>query len=492
MTIPKEVKEVIGKLEKKGFEAYAVGGCVRDFLLEKEPEDWDIATSARPEEIQEIFPDNFYENRFFTVTVRTKSRKERLKEIEVTTFRSEAKYTDKRHPDEIQFAKTIEEDLARRDFTINAMALKVGKVQPKSSFIDPFYGQNDLKERIIRAVGNPGERFEEDALRMVRAVRFAATLSVEGKDWEIEEKTRQAIKKNSSDLRLISQERVRDELVKIIMSDKAAQGIDLLRQMGLMEYIIPELLEGCGVGQNKHHIYECYDHNLRSLAFAAKKKFNKYVRIASLLHDIGKPRSKKGEGPDSTFYNHEMIGAKMAEKVLERLKFPKKETEKIVKLVRYHLFYYNVDEVSESSVRRLVSQVGTENMEELLQVRMSDRIGSGVPKAEPYKLRHLKYIIEKVSLDPISVKMLKISGHEVMKLLSIPPGPKVGQVLDILLGQVLIDPKKNKKEYLEKEAIRLGVFSEKDLISLAEKGRKEREDLEMKRDEMTKGKYWVT
>jgi poly(A) polymerase/tRNA nucleotidyltransferase (CCA-adding enzyme) len=228
------------------------------------------------------------------------------------------------------------------------------------------------------------------------------------------------------------------------------------------------------------------------LEFAAKKKFNKYVRIAALLHDIGKPKSKRGEGPDATFYNHEMIGAKMADRILNRLKFPKKEIEKIVRLVRYHLFYYNVDEVSESSVRRLVSQVGTENMEELLQVRMADRIGSGVPKAEPYKLRHLKYIIEKVSLDPISVKMLKISGNEVMKILGVQPGPKVGQVLDILLGQVLSDPKKNKKEYLEKEIKKLGELSEKDLISLSEKGRKEREKLEMKRDEMTKNKYWVT
>jgi poly(A) polymerase/tRNA nucleotidyltransferase (CCA-adding enzyme) len=492
MAIPKEVKTVVEKLEKKGFEAYAVGGCVRDFLLEKEPEDWDIATSARPEEIQKIFPENFYENRFFTVTVRTGSKKPKLGEIEITTFRSEAKYTDKRHPDEIKFAQSIEEDLARRDFTINAIALKTEKAKTKIAFIDPFGGQKDLKNKIIRAAGNPEDRFSEDALRMVRAIRFAATLSAVGKDWEIEEKTKQAIKKNAAGLKVISQERIRDELMKIIMSDRAAQGIELLRQLGLMQYIIPELEEGCSVSQNKHHIYECYDHNLRSLEFAAKKNFNKYVRIAALLHDIGKPRSKKGEGPDATFYNHEMIGAKMADIILNRLKFPKKEIEKIVKLVRYHLFYYNVDEVSESSVRRLVSQVGTENMEELLEVRMADRIGSGVPKAEPYKLRHLKYIIEKVSLDPISVKMLKVSGNEVMKILNIQPGPKVGQVLDILLGQVLSDPKKNKKEYLEKEIRKLGELSEKDLISLSEKGREEREKLEIKRDEMTKNKYWVT
>jgi poly(A) polymerase/tRNA nucleotidyltransferase (CCA-adding enzyme) len=186
------------------------------------------------------------------------------------------------------------------------------------------------------------------------------------------------------------------------------------------------------------------------------------------------------------------VGAKMTAQILNRLKFSKKDIEKIVKLVRYHLFYYNVDEVSESSVRRLVRQVGPENMEELLQVRMADRIGSGVPKAEPYKLRHLKYVIEKVSQDPISVKMLKISGNDVMKILKIQPGPKVGQILDVLLGYVLTDPKKNKKEFLEKEIKKLGNLSEKELNSLVQKARKEREKIEMKRDEMTKKKYWVT
>jgi len=489
MTIPKEVKSVIDKLKKKGFEAYAVGGCVRDFLLGKEPEDWDIATSAKPEEIKKIFPKSFYENRFFTVTVQTGSKNQRLKEIEITTYRLEAKYTDKRHPDEIKFAKTIEEDLARRDFTINSLALEIQKT--KNKIKDPFNGQDDLKNKIIKAVGKPEDRFSEDSLRMVRAVRFAATLNSKG-DWKIEEKTSQAIKKNSSGLKVISQERIRDELTKIIMSDKAAQGIELLRQLGLMKHIIPELEEGYGVGQNKHHIYECYDHNLRSLDYAAKKGFNKYVRIAALFHDIAKPRAKRGNGLDSTFYNHEIIGAKMTYNILSRLKFSKKEIEKIVRLVRYHLFYYNVDEVSESSVRRLVSQAGPENMEELLQLRMADRIGSGVPKAEPYKLRHLKYIIEKVSLDPISVKMLKVSGNDIMKTLSIQPGPRIGRILDVLLGQVLSDPKKNKKEYLEKEIKELGKLSEKELNSLSEKGRKEREKLEMKRDEMTKNKYWVS
>jgi len=280
--------------------------------------------------------------------------------------------------------------------------------------------------------------------------------------------------------------------LKIIMSEKAASGIELLRELGLLKYIIPELEEGYKITQNKHHIYECYEHSLRSLGYTAKENFNKYVRLAALLHDIGKPRTKRGEGPDATFYGHEIVGAKMTAQILNRLKFPKKDIEKIVKLVRYHLFYYNVDEVSDSSVRRLVRQVEPENMKELLEVRMADRIGSGVPKAEPYKLRHLQYVIEKVSQDPISVKMLKVSGNDVMKILKIKPGPEIGQILDILLSYVLETPEKNKKEFLEKEIKKLGKLPDGKLKKLAEEARKEKEKLEIKRDEMTKRKYWVT
>ena len=511
MIIPKEVEFVIERLKKKGFEAYIVGGCVRDSLREIEPEDWDVATKAKPEEIQKIFPKSFYENKFLTVTVQTKSKALELKEIEITTYRLEAKYTDKRHPDQIKFGKTIEEDLARRDFTVNALALALSvrevknqksatappahpprKIYPKIKnyeIIDLFNGQDDLKAKIIRAVGKAEDRFNEDALRMMRAVRFVAVL---GEDWKIEAKTAQAIKRNAGLLEFISKERIKEEFLKIIMTEKAAEGVELLRELDLLKHIIPELEEGYKVGQNKHHIYDCYEHSLHSLDYAAKKDFNKYVRLAALFHDIGKPRAKRGEGLDSTFYNHEIIGARMTAQILNRLKFSKKDIEKIVKLVRYHLFYYNVGEVSDSSVRRLVRQVSPENTEELLEVRMADRIGSGCPKAEPYKLRHLKYVIEKVSRDPISVKTLKVSGRDVMKILKLESGPKIGQILDILFGYVLIDPKKNKKEFLEKEIKKSGKLSEKKLNSLAQKARKEREKLEIKKDEMTKNKYWVT
>ena len=487
MIIPKEIKSIVEYLRSKGYEAYIVGGCVRDILRGSEPEDWDVATNAKPEEIQKVFPKSFYENRFLTVTVQTGSKNQKLREIEITTYRSEAKYTDKRHPDEVSFAKNLKEDLARRDFTVNAMALEIEDQGHK--IIDLFKGEQDLAQKIIRTVGKPEQRFAEDALRMLRAVRFAVSL---GESWQIEEKTCRAIKKNALWLQAISKERVRDELMKIIMSEQPSHGIDLLRKLGLLQYIIPELLEGYEVSQNKHHIYDCYEHSLRSLDYGAKRNFNKYVRLAALLHDVAKPRVKQGQGLDSTFYNHEVKGAKMAAQILGRLKFSKKDIEKIVRLVRYHLFYYNVGEVTESSVRRLVRQAGPENMEELLQVRMCDRIGSGVPKAEPYKLRHLKYLIEKASRDPLSVKMLKVTGKDVMSQLNIQPGPKIGQILDVLLGYVLEDPKKNTRKWLLEKMSQLGHCDIVTLEKMSQSARKTREELETKEDKMTKKKYWVT
>jgi len=471
--IPKEVLSILKSLEKKGFKAYLAGGCVRDLILKTTPKDWDIATSAAPQDIQEIFPDSFCNNEFGTVNV---------KGVEITPFRTEEKYTDKRHPDKVRWAKTIEEDLSRRDFTANTIAFA-----PSSEFIDPYNGQADIKNKLIRAVGRPEDRFGEDALRMMRAIRLACVL-----DFEIDGPTFSAVKKNAELIDVISKERIRDELVKIIMSQKASEGIEMLKQAKLLERIMPELAESYGVVQNKHHKYDCYEHALFSLKYAAKKDFKMQVRLTALLHDIGKPKTKAGRGPEATFYNHEAVGAKMAYKLLTRLRFPKKDVEKITKLIRYHLFYYNVGEVTEASVRRLVRNVGEENVEDLLQVRYSDRIGSGCPKAEPYKLRHLRYLIEKVSKDPISVKMLKVNGEDVMKILGLKPGPKIGWALDILLGDVLSDPQKNDKSFLEKRIKELGNLPDSELEENARKAKKDREKVETKEDKMTKQKYWVT
>lgn len=499
--IPAEVRTVMDTLHARGFEAYVVGGCVRDLFLEKEAEDWDVATNARPEEIREIFPDTFYENKFFTVTVQTGSANPKLANIEVTTFRSEFEYGDRRHPKEVRYAATIEEDLSRRDFTVNAIALKITKHPPtphksygeagktqtgEIEIVDPFQGREDLKTKIMRAVGNPVERFQEDALRMMRAVRFAATLG-----FSLEKETHAALRASAPLLKEISAERVRDEFMKIIAAKNAPQGVEDLRETGLLSFIIPELEEGWNVGQNKHHIYSVWEHNLRALAYAAKQRWDPLVRLASLLHDVGKPRTKEGNGPDSTFYNHEVVGAAMARRILSRLKFSKKETEKVVTLVRYHLFYYNVGEVTKSSVRRLLLKVGAENIEDLLKVRMADRIGSGVPKAEPYRLRHLRYLIDKVSRDPISAKMLKLNGADLMALLSIPPGPRVGAILDALLAEVLDDSSRNAKEWLERRAKELVALPDGELSALRKRARSEKDEAQEEVESAVKQKYFV-
>lgn len=480
--IPNEILSIAEKLQKANYQAYLVGGCVRDILLGREPKDWDITTDAKPEEIQKMSPDSVYENKFGTVGVKTKSENQRLKIIEITTFRLEGKYTDKRHPDEIKFAKTIEEDLARRDFTINSLALSL----TDNNLIDPFNGQKDLKDKIIRTVGRPSERFNEDALRMMRAVRFAAEF-----DFAIEEKTAEAIKKEAGLLEMIAKERICDELKKIIMTERAKDGVQNLENLGLLKYIIPELREGIDVGQNKHHIYTIWEHNIRALDYAAKNDYSFEVRMASLLHDVGKPRTKAGDGPDSTFYNHEIVGAKMTVGILDRLHFSKNIAEKIIHLVRFHLFYYNVGEVTEAGVRRFLRRVGPENVEDFMKVREADRIGSGVPKARPYKIRHLLFMIEKVKRDPISPKMLKVNGEDAMKILSVKPGPKVGQILSILLDEVIEKPKENTRENLESRIQDLGKMSDSELEKLSKQAREKKEEFESGVEEEIKKKYYV-
>jgi len=477
MKLPQEVQDILAKLEKNKFKALAVGGCVRNLLLGKEPKDWDIATSAQPEQIQKIFPDSFYENKFGTVTVKTKSKKENLKEIEITTFRTEQTYSDKRHPDSIRFTSHEREDLSRRDFTINAIALDMtGKI------FDPFGGQSDLDKKIIRAVGNAKERFSEDALRMLRAVRFSVELG-----FNIESKTFQAIKENSGLLQMIAKERLRDEFIKMVMSQNPDQAIELLKETELLKYVVPELEKGIGVSQNRHHIYTIYQHSVLSLKFAAEKKYNLVIRLAALLHDIAKPQTKSGEGLDATFYNHDYVGAKSAVKILERLKFSKKTIEQVANLVRNHMFVYNIDEVSAAGVRRLLRRVGPENIDALIKLRVADRLGSGVPKAVPYKLRHLRYLIEKVSQDPISPKMLKINGHDLMEKLKIKPGPRLGLLIEAILAAAIENPKINSKAKLLKKAAELDKLTDKELKDKTKivDEKKEEIDLEMK------GKYWV-
>lgn len=481
--IPNYVTDIISKLEAAGFEAFVVGGCVRDILLDKTPKDWDVATNAKPEEVMNIFPDSVYENEFGTVGIKIKEGEETIDVVEITTYRIESKYTDKRHPDEVKFAKTLEEDLSRRDFTINSMAVKL--VDYKEEIIDPFGGRGDLEKKIIKAVGEADDRFNEDALRMMRAVRFAVQL-----DFEIEKKTFEAIKKNAKNLKYISAERIKDEFEKIILSPKPARGARLLYETRLLFEFIPEMRESVGFEQGFHHYDGPYrmvfDHLVAALEHCPSKKLE--VRLACLLHDIGKPATAGGKGKETTFYNHQYAGAKMAREILGRLRFSRETTEKVVVLVQNHMFYYNVDEVGEAGVRRVVRRVGIENINDLIDVRIADRLGSGVKKAVPYKLRHFKYMVEKVSHDPISVKQLKINGTDLMKELKLKPGPKIGAILDVLLMKVIEEPELNNRESLI--ALAKGLMNN-DLDQLRLMAKEKIEEERGEEDKKIKGKYWV-
>ncbi|OGY67413.1 MAG: hypothetical protein A3I24_00920 [Candidatus Harrisonbacteria bacterium RIFCSPLOWO2_02_FULL_41_13b] len=500
MTLPKEIQEILNKLEKAGFEAYVVGGCVRDLLFGKKPKDWDITTNAKPEEIQKIFPNSFYENKFGTVGVKTGSEDESLKVVELTTYRVESKYSDKRHPDKVEFAKNIKDDLKRRDFTVNALAMdKDGKIT------DLFGGQEDLKNKLIRAVGNPEERFDEDALRLLRAIRFAIQL-----DFEIDGKTFQAIKEKAGLIQMIAKERVREEFLKIIqhapwpgknersnevteeeLKRGPARAFELMREAGLLKHILPEFEDGFGVGQNKHHVFSVWEHNLRAFTYAVKENFNLHVRLGALFHDIAKPHTKKGEGLDSTFYSHDVVGAKITAKIMTRLKFSKKDIEKVVLLVRYHLFQSDPEKITDSAVRRVLRNVGHENIWDLIDVRLCDRIGSGVPKAEPYRLRKFLVMLEKALREPVSLKELKINGKDTMDLLGIQPGPRIGYILNALMNEILDDPAKNEKGYLENRTKELNKLSDDELKKFFDEARNKMENIEYEKEEETKKRYLV-
>jgi len=489
INVPEEVKMIGEKLKQAGSQAYLVGGCVRDILINKKPADWDVATNAPPEKIQENFPDSVYENEFGTVAVKTESDDPTIHIIEVTTFRKEGRYSDKRRPDSVAFTDSLEEDLSRRDFTVNAIAFNLDESITKnqeSRIVDPFGGQNDLKEKILRTVGDAEERFEEDALRLMRAVRLRAQL-----EFQIEEKTRQAIKKNAKHLKRIAKERIRDELIRLLMTANAASAIQEMQELGLLEYVIPELVEGVGVGQNKHHIFTVFEHNVRALDYAARNNFSLAVRLAALLHDVGKPKTKRGVGENSTFYGHQVVGARMTEKILERLHFSKKIIEKAVLLIREHMFVYDPEAVTLKGVRRLLRRAGRENMDELFRLREADRIGSGVPKAQPYRLRHLKAMVEKVQNDPISPKMLKIDGNTIMEIIKTGPGPRIGWILSILLEEVLDDPKLNQNKILEEKTKKLHNLSDKELKSLFKRAKESAGEAQERIDKEIKDKYFV-
>lgn len=482
--IPKEVAFIAQTLENAGFEAFLVGGCVRDLLLNKKPNDWDITTNAKPDQIVSLFPHTFYENTFGTVGVVIDNvSDETLSKIEITPYRIEGKYSDNRRPDEVIFTDKLEEDLKRRDFTINAMAFSFSK-----GLVDYHNGQKDLTEAVIRTVGGASVRFEEDALRIIRAVRFYSQLG-----FIVSHETEKAILENGHLLENISKERIRDEFVKIIMSERPMDGILLLKKLNILQYVVPDLLECVDVEQNKAHIFDVFEHLLRSLQHSSVKNYPLEVRLSALFHDISKPESRRwsNEQKQWTFYGHEVLGAKKTKKILQNLKFSNDVIEKVTKLVRWHMFFSDTEQISLSAVRRMISNVGKDLIWDLMNVRICDRIGTGRPKEDPYRLRKYHSMIEEALRDPVSVSMLKIDGNVLIKDLKIPSGPKIGYILHALLDEVLDDPNKNTEDFLKKRAVDLYALGDRELKILGEKGKEAKDDKDQENIDMIKKKYSV-
>ena len=493
LKIPKEVSQVTDSLEKAGFETYLVGGCVRDLLMGKEPKDWDVTTNAKPEQIVGLFKKTIYENTFGTVGVcvpcetfiEDVSRETpEYKIIEVTPYRIEAEYSDFRHPDEVRFSEKLEDDLKRRDFTVNAVALN-----SKGHLTDLFEGIKDIKDKTLRAVGDPDERFQEDALRMLRAVRFSCQLN-----FSVSYETTESILKNTSLIKKISEERIRDEFRKMIMSQNPASGIVMMQKFGLLKNIIPELEEGIGCEQLGEHIYDVWEHLLHAVQHAADKNWPLEIRLAALFHDIGKPKSRRiaegGAKKKYTFYGHEVVGARMTKKIMERLKFPKKEIELVEKLVYNHMFFSDTELITLSAVRRIITKVGVENIWHLMSVRECDRVGMKKKEA-PYRLRKYFAMIEEALRDPISVGQLKINGEFMIKELGITPGPRMGWILHALLEEVLDAPEKNTAEHLSELVKSLNILGDAELRTLGERGKEKKEELEEKEVEKLHTKHGV-
>jgi len=442
--MPEKPKKIIDAMQRAGYACYAVGGSVRDILMGKETHGWDFTTNATPEQILSVFPDSFYDNQFGTVGIKIytsgKKRNETDKPediYEITTYRSEKGYKDHRHPDVVLWGNTLEEDLSRRDATINAIAWD------GTTFIDPYQGQDDIKNKIIKTVDTAEDRFEEDALRMMRAIRIASQLG-----FQIEEQTSLAIQKKAALLEKISKERIRDEFLKILVAPFAYDGILMLKNMGLMEYILPEFIPAFTTEQKSPHRHHLYDVGIHSTkAMEACPSTDPIVKFATLIHDIGKPKTfRKDETGLITFYNHEVAGDRIAKHIVERLRFSKKDSDRIRTLIRWHQF--SVDErQTDSAIRRIIRRVGKENLQDMLDLRIGDRLGGGALETS-WRLELFKKRLEEVQLQPFSIKDLKINGNDVMEVLGCRPGPIIGVTLTKLFNEVEKGTLQNEREAL--------------------------------------------
>lgn len=453
--IPDILKKMNEIFVQHGYKAYLVGGAVRDMLMGKEPHDWDVTTDATPEQVMSIFrkviPTGIAHG---TVTVHFMKN-----EIEVTTFRTESDYSDGRHPDKVEYTGNIEEDLSRRDFTINAIASYLGD----GTITDPFHGRDDIKRKVIRTVGNPLERFSEDGLRPVRAVRFSAQLG-----FEIERETLKAIsepeilKKTSG----ISLERFRDELLKLMKAEKPSAGLKLMEESGILDIFIPELKKcrGCIQGDFRgYHQFDVLDHLFYACDGAPASKQN--VRLAALFHDIGKPDVKRviptPQGEQFTFYNHEAKSQQITKEILFRLKFSNAEISNICHLVVNHMFNYTQD-WTDAAVRRFLAKIQAENLEDLYDLRLADIYGMNnapVRGQDSRTIALLNELKDRISKETeknsvLSLKQLAVNGKDLMKN-GISAGKDLGFVLNQLLETVLEDPSQNEKEQLIKIALNI-------------------------------------
>lgn len=464
LKIPEVVSQVTTKIEQAGFEAFLVGGCVRDHLIGISPKDYDVTTNATPEQIISIFGEDktFYDNSFGTVGVKTDSEDPLLKVVEVTPYRLESGYSDNRHPDKVTFSQKIEDDLSRRDFTINAIAYSPSK----GHIIDLFEGIKDIKEKRIKTVGNPDIRFKEDALRLMRAIRFSAQL-----DFIIDKETFSSICVNRETLINVSRERIRDEFSKLIMTKNPSVGMFMLLQSDLLQYVSKDLMMGVRVDQNKGgHKYDVFEHLVRSLQYAADQDFSFEIRLAALFHDVAKPHTKRTAGDKTTFFGHEVVGERVTRVTLENLKFSRETIDYVCKLIRWHMFFSDPDQITLTAVRRMLARVGETAMWDLIKLRQCDRIGSGRPNANPYRLRKYVSMVEEALKSPVSLKMLKVDGMLLMKH-GFTAGKQLGNVLHALFEEVLGDPDKNTEEYLVTRAVQLTGLPEKELEGLAQKGK---------------------
>ena len=426
------------RMKDAGHEVYIVGGSVRDRLLNIPTKDWDFTTNATPEQILKVFPHGFYNNQFGTVGVPHQHLNGDEVVFEITTYRTESSYDNKRHPTNVQWSNKLEDDLARRDFTINAIAYD-GK-----NLVDPYGGQKDIDARLIRAVGDPNTRFDEDALRLLRGVRLSAQLG-----FEIEDETKKAIEQQSDAITQISGERIRDELLRLIMMPRSADGIMTLRESGLLVHILPELDACFAVDQKspqRHHIYDVGTHLVNALSSCPSR--DPITRLATLLHDIGKVKTYRKDPKTRiiTFYNHEVVGAIQAQEIAQRLRLSKHDTKKLITLIRHHQFTVS-EEQSDKAIKRFIRDVSVEWVQDMLDLRTGDRIGSGA-KETSWRTELFKKRIVQVQQEPFTVKDLKINGNDVMTELNIKPSRQIGDILAAIFEKV-----ENKQVQNEREAL---------------------------------------